>query len=64
MLILLLGCEENDRMTFVGKPAVYFEDYRYDDTIRYSFNMTPNDKDTLLIDIKLMGVPVADQKDF
>lgn len=61
---LLLSCTENDRMTFVGKPGVYFEDYNNDDTIKYSFNMTPYDKDTLLIDVKLMGPPVTGKESF
>ena len=63
-LFLLFGCEENDRMTFVGKPGVYFEDYKNEDTIKYSFNMTPYDKDTLWIGIKLMGVPLSESQSF
>ena len=63
-LLLLLACEENDRMAYVGKPGVYFENYKNEDTIKYSFNMTSFEKDTLLIDVKLMGVPLTKEQSF
>ena len=63
-LLLLLACEENDRMAYVGKPGVYFENYKNEDTIKYSFNMTSFEKDTLLIDVELMGVPLTKEQSF
>lgn len=58
-LLMIVGCDENERMTFVGKPGVYFGDYKNTDTIRYSFRMTSYDKDTLMFNVKLVGEPLS-----
>ncbi len=62
--VMLFACNENEYMAYTGKSGVYFTKYKNTDTIKYSFHMTPDDKDTLLIDVKLMGKPVIGEQSY
>ena len=55
-ILLLTSCQENDRMVYEEKPAVYFSDYIADaDSLQYSFRIKAQDRDTIYIEVKLLG---------
>ena len=55
-ILLLASCQENDRMVYEEKPAVYFSDYMADaDSLQYSFRIKAQDRDTIYIEVKLLG---------
>ena len=55
-ILLLASCQENERMVYGEKPAVYFPDYETGaDSLQYSFRIKAQDRDTIYISVKLLG---------
>lgn len=55
-MLLFASCSENERMIYTGMPGVYFPDYVTDaDSLVYSFRMKDVERDTIRINVKLLG---------
>ena len=55
-IFLLISCQENDRMVYGEKPAVYFSDYTEGaDSLLYSFRIKASERDTIYVNVKLLG---------
>lgn len=54
----LLGCQENERMLYVEKPAVYFSSLTEKDSISYSFASGLKDEDVVSIPVRIIGTSV------
>ncbi len=52
----LMGCQENDRMLYEEKPAVYFSSVTDKDSIIYSFAAGLTDEDVVSVPIRIIGV--------
>ena len=57
----LISCEQNERMIYDAKAAIYFEQTldtnngKYNDSINYSFTMTTESFDTVYMRVRLLG---------
>ena len=66
----LISCEQNERMIYDAKAAIYFEQTldtnngKYNDSINYSFTMTAESFDTVLVKVKLLGKLTTEDKYF
>ncbi len=52
----LTGCQENDRMLYEEKPAVYFSSVTEKDSIIYSFAAGLTDEDVVSVPVRIIGV--------
>lgn len=59
MPLLLAGCQENDRMIYEEKPAVYFSSVTEEDSISYSFAAGLTNEDVVNIPIRIIGEQVS-----
>lgn len=62
MALLLLGtvsCQENERMIYAEKAAVYFSSVTEKDSISYSFAAGLTDEDVVSIPVKIIGEQVS-----
>lgn len=54
----LLGCQENERVLYAEKPAVYFSSVTEEDSLFYSFASGLTDEDVVSIPVRIIGTSV------
>lgn len=54
----LLGCQENERVLYTEKPAVYFSSMTEKDSIFYSFASGLTDEDIVSIPVRIIGTSI------
>lgn len=54
----LLGCQENERVLYAEKPAVYFSSVTEEDSLFYSFASGLTDEDVVFIPVRIIGTSV------
>ena len=54
----LWGCQENERMLYEEKPAVYFSTVTEKDSISYSFASGLKDEDVVSIPVRIIGTSI------
>lgn len=62
--LLLSGCQENGRVMYTDKPAVYFSSLTQDDSLTYSFASGLHEKDTVRIPVRIIGESVGHDRTF
>lgn len=64
-LLLLSSCSENERMLYSDMPGVYFPNYTSEaDSLVYSFRIKWTDRDTIFINVKLLGALLDEPGEF
>lgn len=62
MGLSLLGCQENERVIYSEKGAVYFSSVTEEDSIFYSFASGLKDEDVVSIPIKIIGTSISQDR--
>lgn len=62
--LFLSSCQENERLVYSDKGALYFTYPVGDDSVMYSFTMVTYDVDTLKLNVKLLGRPESYDRKF
>ncbi len=62
--LFAISCQENDRMTYRDKAALYFPEYTVEDSLNFSFTTTIYDEDTIYLNVRILGIPFAEDKTF
>lgn len=58
----LWGCQENERMLYEEKPAVYFSTVTEKDSISYSFASGLKDEDVVSIPVRIIGTSIDKER--
>lgn len=62
LMLSLLGCQENERVIYSEKGAVYFSSVTEEDSIFYSFASGLKDEDVVSIPIKIIGTSISQDR--
>ncbi len=64
-ILLFVACDENERMIYEAKPALYFPNFTNTDSLNFSFTMVGGvDESKLIAGVKLLGQTLLEDKAF